>query len=261
MSRYALIGVEGNHDQAFLEKILRKLLGFSKLEDQKIREDLFWEKFIPKYPAKSLKLHTRLDMPTILYKDDLLVGIYGGEGSKLIQNLGDKLSNISDYSSLLSAFGIVADADKNTPNQVVTTYHNGLKEYFPDFPNQLNEIGSVTDSKPKLGIYILPDNTNQGVLDTLLCTCGEVAYPEYMQRAKDYINQFSETETKKLGWKPFDKEKATIATVVSVLKPGKTNTVSIADNAWISLETQNHIPKLSNLSNFLARLLDLKSVS
>ncbi len=258
MSRYALIGVEGNHDQAFLEKILRKLLGFSKLENEQINEDSFWRKFIPTYPPKSLKLYIRLDMPTILYKDDLLVGIYAGEGSKLIQNLGDKLSNISDYSSSLSAFGIVADADKNTPNQVVTTYYNGLKEYFPDFPNQLNEIGSVTDSQPKLGIYILPDNTNQGVLDTLLCACGEVAYPEYMQRAKDYINQFSEAETKKLGWKPFDREKATIATVVSVFKPGKTNTVSISDNAWISSETQNQIPELRNLSNFLAQLLDLR---
>lgn len=259
--RYALIGVEGNHDQAFLEKILCKLLGFSKLEDQQINEDSFWRKFIPKYPPRPLKLYIRLDMPTILYKDDLSVAIYAGEGSKLIQNLSDKLSNISDYSSSLSAFGIVADADKNTPQQVATMYHNGLKEYFPNFPNQLNKVGIVTESQPKLGIYILPDNSNQGVLDTLLCTCGEVVYPEYMQRAKDYINKFSEIEVKKLGWKPFDREKAIIATVVSVLIPGAGNTPSISRNHWVSTETENQIPELRNLSNFLVRLLDLNRVS
>ncbi len=257
MSRYALIGVEGNHDQAFLEKILCKLLGFSKLGDQQIEQDLFWRRFIPKYPPKSLNLYKRLDMPTILYKDDLLVGIYAGEGSKLIQNLNDKLSNISDFCSSLSAFAIVADADKNTPKQVATTYYNGLKEYFPNFPNQVTIMGSVTKTQPKLGIYILPDNANQGVLDTLLCACGEVVYPEYMKRAKNYINQFSQTETEKLGWKPFDQEKATIATVVSVLKPGKTNTVSIADNAWVSPQTKDQIPELRNLSHFLEELLDL----
>ena len=57
---------------------------------------------------------------------------------------------------------------------------------------------------------------------------------------------------------PFGELMATIATVVSVFKPGKTNTVSISDNAWISSETQNQIPELRNLSNFLAQLLDLR---
>jgi hypothetical protein len=44
--KYVLIGVEGNHDQAFISKILRK--------------------FIPVYPAKNGKLHFRLNIPTIL---------------------------------------------------------------------------------------------------------------------------------------------------------------------------------------------------
>lgn len=61
-----------------------------------------------------------------------------------------------------------------------------------------------------------------------------------MERAKSYISQFSEEEVKQIGWKPFDKEKATVATIASILKPGKTNTASISDNAWVS--TQNPSP-------------------
>lgn len=256
MSRkYVLIGVEGNHDQAFISKILCKLLGFSKFDGNVSELDGIWRKFIPVYPPKTGKLYLRLDMPTILYTDTISLAIYAGEGSNLISNLSDKLSDI-DYSSLF-AFAIVADADKNTPDQVAEEYYNGLIEYFPDFPNKVNSTGNIIEGSPRLGIYILPDNDQQGVLDTVICDCGDLVYPEYMQRAREYIDKFSEEErkTKPLKWKPFDKEKAIIATVVSVLKPGKTNQTSISDNAWISSETAE-IPAIQNLTQFLSNMLN-----
>jgi hypothetical protein len=96
------------------------------------------------------------------------------------------------------------------------------------------------------------------VLDTLICDCGDLVYPEYMQRAREYINKFSEEERNKkpLKWKPFDQEKAIIATVVSVLKPGKTNQTSISDNHWIGAET-SEIPVIQNLITFFRGLLNL----
>lgn len=251
----ALIGVEGNHDQAFLSKVLRELLGFSKCEDQKNLDPL-WRKFIPVYPPKTGKLHLRLDMPSILYTDTLSVAIYAGEGSRLVGNLKDKLADI-DYLNSLSAFAIVADADKQKPAEVAKKYYEELREYFTNFPFEISEIGAVTEAMPRLGIYILPNNFDQGVLDTLLCACGEIAYPMYMERAKSYISQFSDEEIKQIGWKPFDKEKATVATIASILKPGKTNTVSIADNAWISTQTEQQISSLQNLTIFLRKLLSI----
>lgn len=250
-----LIGVEGNHDQAFLSKVLRELLGSSKCEDQR-NLDALWRKFIPVYPPKTGRLHLRLDMPSILRTDTLSVAIYAGEGSRLVDNLKDKLADI-DYLNSLSAFAIVADADKQKPAEVVKRYYDELREYFPDFPSEISETGAVTETTPKLGIYILPNNSDQGVLDTLLCACGEVAYPVYMERAKSYISQFSEEEVKQIGWKPFDKEKATVATIASILKPGKTNTASISDNAWVSTQTEQHILSLKNLTIFLRELLSI----
>jgi hypothetical protein len=251
--RCVLIGVEGNHDQAFLAKVLRELLGFSKCEDQHDLDDL-WRKFIPVYPPKTGRLFVRLDMPSILQTDTVSVAIYAGEGSKLVSNLKDKLSDIN-YSNDLSAFAIVADADKQKPAEVVKKYYNELQEYFPDFPCEVSATGAVTESTPKLGIYILPNNVDQGVLDSLLCACGEVAYPTYMERAISYISQFSEEEIKKIKWKPFDREKAIIATIASILKPGKTNTVSISDNAWFNIQTEQEIASLGNLTSFLKQLL------
>jgi hypothetical protein len=174
--RYVLMGVEGNHDQAFLKRVLYKILGFTEW-NQKSELDSLWRKFIPTYPAKG-NYYARLDMPSILYKDDLSIAIYVGEGSKLRANLIDKLSNLDTND--FSAFAIVADADNKTPDEISEYYRDGLQEYFPNFPNQ---AGAVIKGSPNLGIYILPNNSDQGVLDTLLCECGEIAYPIYMQRA------------------------------------------------------------------------------
>lgn len=141
--KYVLIGVEGNHDQAFISKILEHFFEFCKFkqEESESKLDHFWRKFIPTYP-KGGNLYARLDMPTILYKDHFSIAIYVGEGSKLIENLKLKLSDI-DYESDLFAFAVIADADKKTPDQIAKKYHNNLQEYFPHFPNKVNSTGNV----------------------------------------------------------------------------------------------------------------------
>lgn len=65
MSRkYVLIGVEGYHDQAFVSRILCKLLGFCEFKGDNSKLDHFWRNFIPNYP-KGGNLYKRLDMPQI----------------------------------------------------------------------------------------------------------------------------------------------------------------------------------------------------
>ncbi|MEB3249090.1 MAG: DUF3226 domain-containing protein, partial [Merismopediaceae bacterium] len=132
-----------------------------------------------------------------------------------------------------------------------------LQQYFSSFPDR---PGVISRDNPRTGIYILPNNQNQGVLDSILCQCGNKVYPEYMERSRNYINQFTEQERqqKPLKWKPFDPEKATIATIVSILKPGKTNTSSISDNDWICKDTIKAVPELRQFVDFLRELLDIK---
>lgn len=249
--RYALIGVEGNHDQAFLSKVLCKLLGFTKFRDGEDTMDSLWRKFRPVYPPKNGKFYVRLNLPSIMYKENISVAVYAGGGSNLGPSLSTILSNM-DVSELY-AFGIVADSDKSLPRDVARDYCSVFNEFFPDFPNFPGQV-FVSDSV-RSGIYILPDNTSDGVLETLLCKCGEAVYPDYMQRALSYIEKFSEEEVKALKWKPFDKDKAIVATVASVLKPGKTNTVSISDNKWVCQKTLESIPEMSLIVDFLRRLL------
>jgi hypothetical protein len=249
--KYAIIGVEGPHDQAFTGKVL-KLLGLKdfgeELKGLESQLDPFWRKFIPVYPKKG-NLYKRLDMPSLLFNDTISVAIYAGEGSNLVTNLDDILFANSEYQTNLAAFGIVADCDKSTPDRIVEPYANKFRSYFPNFPDR---PGVVNTNSPRTGVYVLPDNASPGVLDTLLCECGQIAYPVYMEKASSYLNEFSESDIKSLKWKNFDREKALVATVVSVLKPGKTNTTSIADNNWVSKQTQQQVPALANFIEFLS---------
>jgi hypothetical protein len=263
--KYALIGVEGPHDQAFVGKVL-KLLRFKDFKEEwdnldkstrldmskelESKFDKFWHKFIPKYPKQG-SLYKRLDMPSILFNDTISVAIYAGEGSNLVTNLDDIFAN-SEYPTNLAAFGIVADCDKSTPDRIVEPYAKKFRSYFPNFP----QCPGVDTNSPRTGIYVLPDNQQQGVLDTLVCKCGKIAYPAYMERARSYLDKFTEEDKKILKLKNFDLDKALVATVVSVLKPGLTNTVSIAQNDWVSEETQE-VPALAKFIDFLRELLEL----
>jgi len=264
--RYAIIGVEGPQDQAFVGKVLKQLLGFKDFRGKEFKGlkknlDPFWHKFIPPYPQKD-DLYKRLDMPSILYNDVVSVAIYAGEGSNLVTNLDYFIREHPPYQEELMAFGIVADADRQAPDAVVEPYCNCFRSYFPNFPDLAGAIDTSVPPfrKNRTGIYVLPDNVNPGVLETLLCLCGEVAYPEYLERAQEYLDKFSPEERKSLKWKPFDfsrsvREKALVATVVSVLKPGKTNTASIADNNWVSGPTETEVKALSNFREFLRELV------
>jgi len=258
---YAFIGVEGYHDQAFIGKIL-KFFNFKDFrtaqgfEGKDENLDIFWKPLRPTYPKPQGNLYTRLNMPSIFFNENLSVALYVGEGSNLLSNLDDFLANNPRYYKKLSAFGIVKDSDKNKPEDLVKEFAN-LQQYFSSFPDR---PGVISRDNPRTGIYILPNNQNQGVLDSILCQCGNKVYPEYMERSRNYINQFTEQERqqKPLKWKPFDPEKATIATIVSILKPGKTNTSSISDNDWICKDTIKAVPELRQFVDFLRELLDIK---
>ena len=112
---------------------------------------------------------------------------------------------------------------------------------------------------PRTGIYVLPDNTQQGVLENIICSCEDYAYPLHMEKAASYLAEFDVEHKPK--WKPFDHQKALIATVVSVLKPGMTNTTSIAQNNWINQNTLSNVPALENFVAFIKKLLDLETIN
>jgi hypothetical protein len=231
-------------------RILR-ISGFSLFGGRERDLDPFWGKFVPVYP-RSGNLYDRLDMPSILHNETHSVALYAGGGDSLGQRLAATLANHPEYIKETHAIGIIADADNNTPDSVSARYHSALQSVLPGFPRL---PGVVVAGSQRLGVYVLPDNAATGVLDHMLIECGRVVYPDMLAAAQTYVDG-ADAEHKH-GWKPFDEQKATVAAVASILKPGKTNTVTISDNDWISERTLANVPSLRELHGFLRGLLDI----
>ncbi len=65
---------------------------------------------------------------------------------------------------------------------------------------------------------------------------------------------FSGEEREQAKWGPFDEQKAILASVASLLKPGRTMAASLADHQWVGDETR-HLPMLAELLCFLRALV------
>jgi hypothetical protein len=246
--KYCLFATEGPHDQAAISKLLQ-LSGFKKFDGTYRNLDSFWEAFVPKYP-KSGDLYKRMNMPTILTSQTHSVAVYWGEGNNLLRNLIDIATAHNSYAQEIHAFGLFIDADnKQQPEVIAKKWSKDLRGIFPMLP----EIpGNISGQNPKTGIYIFPDNQRTGALDTILVDCASIVYPDHKNGAIDFLNSLDIKHTKHLN--AINKDKATVACIVSVLKPGMANTASIAQDEWISAQTADN-NYLLLLDQFLKELL------
>jgi hypothetical protein len=250
--KYCLLGVEGPHDQAFISKLLKQQ-GLSEFNGERDLVDPFWQKFIPTYPnPKNGKLYIRLDMPSIFSSPTHSVAIYQGEGSNLCNKLKGRIKEHDPYMRDIHTFGLVLDADTTPPKQKATTYANELREFYPSL---VGEPGKIVAGKPRTGIYVLPNNKRPGTLDSILVDCASVMYPDHKVGAIQFLDGLNIAHKSK--WRPFDGEKAMVATIVSVLKPGAANAPSIRQDDWICDKTVNGVAEVGLFSEFLKDLLEL----
>jgi hypothetical protein len=248
--RYALLAVEGPTDQAAVCKALR-LLGYDRFGGDVEKLDSFWRdeaRIVPTYPPRRGNLYARLPMPSILSTEARSIAVYSGGGSTLAKHVRELLRS-HDLAANLEAFGVIADADKLPPADVAGKYRAAFAEVFPDFPAA---PGAIIAGPPRLGAFVLPDNVGQGVVEHLVLECGDAVYAAHLERGREFVRGFSDAERQ--AWDPFDEQKAIVAAVASLLRPGKSNAVTIEDNLWISEQTRN-LPKLAGLLAFLQALV------
>jgi len=105
--------------------------------------------------------------------------------------------------------------------------------------------------------YIFPDNKHQGTLEDLLLNCAEIEYTDLLSLSNDYIEEIGSTY--KAKWSRSDDKKVLIGWITNVLKPGKSNQVSINDNNWISKRTISTLDSLNNLAEFIFTFINAES--
>lgn len=254
--KYYLLATEGPHDQAMINKLF-EFSGLEKFNGIKKNLDTFWYELLPIYPVRRKNgeedIYTRLIIPSFFTSPTHSIAVYWGEGSNLIPNLIAIAHNYEKYVKDIQAFGLIVDADRDEPKQVASSKAKALQSIFPSISE---EPGVITPGMPDTAIYVLPDNKRKGVLDTLLIECAAVVYSDHRKGAEKFIAELDEQHTRHLQ-KPHLKEKAIVACIASILKPGATNTASIAQNNWISSETLTKVVDVASLYAFLKNLLKL----
>lgn len=255
MPRHAILAVEGQHDQAFVTKLLRRI-GFQNYDGTALNLDPFWLPFVPKYPQGG-KLYVRMDMPGILFTADVSVAIYAAEGTNLREKFPVTFVNHPVFRTDIAAFGIVADADDSTCAEVAAEYSAVFRQHFPQFPTA---PGTVDASPIRTGIFVLPDNASQGTLENVILDCANVVYPNLLNQAQAYLAGIDRAvlngdDLREIR-KPAGEKKALASCISSVLKPGKTIQTSIQDNRWVEPRTLA-LPSVTNVTKFLQQLLSI----
>lgn len=256
---YGYLVVEGYHEVEFVGRLLknRSLKRISK----RVALDEFWARIANvNYPPDG-DIVKRVPIPAFFQNNEYSIAVQSAIGlSQLLRTLVATLMNHDVLLQDAVGIGIVLDADydQGGANVRFMQLKNDVERSSP--LTMPDEPGNVRKGPPNSGIFIFPDNGNNGTLETILLECAEVAYPNLLTGARTFIHQVNldelKSEDKKDLVKPFGRDKATLGCVGNVLRPGKAIQVSIQDNRWVSRETLR-LPKIIAFKKFLTELFNL----
>lgn len=261
-SSFSVIVTEGVHDVVAIGKILR-LKGFQEAKQIEEIPD-FLENIIPKqYPFEGSELSRRVPYPSFFFCEDywILVSNAGGD-SKLMSNLKEILNTPlrKVIISKLRGAAVLADADTKTAEdrkielqkQLIGEIVDGDDFAFdPSTPTQITMYEEVKH----FDMYIFPDNQGEGTLEHILLEGAQVEYSDLLLGANGYIEYAKKLPCGKTLIN-FNKEKAVVGAIVSVLKPGKAPQTSFHDNNWFTSESLINLPLHQSLSEFIDMIIE-----
>lgn len=249
--KYSLLLTEGPHDVVFIGKLLRRSAG---LRQEILLDNIatLWRGLVPTEFPFGGDLHKRVPVPSFFQNQDVSVAVHAVTGdTNFASELEDALAQIR--LSNLHSVACILDADST---QAPAARFEQLKtELTPHIPHWPDAPGQIHPGPPKTGIYVLPDNTHQGTLEDLLLESAEQSWPDALTHARNFVASATPTltqaDSRELR-KPAGPNKAIVASVSTLLKPGKSIQTSIQDNDWAL-----NLPRIAALQTFLHQLTGL----
>lgn len=208
-----------------------------------------------KFPYKG-DLTKRVPVPAFFQNDKFSIAIQCTEGnlSKAAQNFKSTLINNPDLCEQMTGIGIVSDADTDAKATLTK-----IKKLFNDLFKLPDTCGTILNSSPQAGVFLFPNNKDNGTMEKILLQCAKDVYIEILVQANEYVENINKSKTKfdrKLFDKPAGKNKAVIGCISNILNPGKAVQVSIEKNDWVCDKTIANT-ELSKLNDFLVKLFKL----
>ena len=256
MRKYGFAVVEGPHDVEFVYRLL-KPFGFSRVvREEKL--DPVLEPLIPRAYPPDGDLQKRMPIPLFLQSDTHALAVHSAQGdTRIVQTVQESLSSLE--ADLISGIAIILDSDRGIPlNDRYKLIRDGLR----DLGLLLEDtVGTIAVGPPRLGAFVLPDNQSRGTLEDLLLECAQHSYPGLLSSAETHVAtaladaSLTKDDTEDLR-KPSGRNKAVIASIGGILRPGKAIQTSIQDNRWLE-ETALRIPRIKAVQDFLAAVFEL----
>ncbi|XKE95407.1 hypothetical protein LG326_03480 [Metaplanococcus flavidus] len=260
MKKYYYFIVEGVHDTAAIWRYI-KLMNLNKVLNSD-EVDEFWERTIPKNFPHNKELRKRVPVPTFFKNEEISLAVQsaGGDG-ELIRSM-NSITNI-DYAEL-SGIAIFCDADqKMASDRFNEVYKKLLDEVVNEELLEIiegTELDNFKKGQTNFGVYIFPDNENNGTLEDLLIEGAEISYKELLDSARVYVDTAKNIEAtyiREARWSISSEKKVLIGVMANILKPGKANQMSIEDNKWISDSTIS-ITKQQKVQDFIRSIMDIE---
>jgi hypothetical protein len=251
--KYAYLVVEGPHDVEAIGRILKKH-DFKRIENEGSLDD-YWSPMIPRNFPIDGDLLRRVPVPTFFQKEGYSVAVHVAGGvNKIPKTLRLTLLNLNNSAEKdnLSAIGIFLDADKTLAIECCKEICGKISD-VPEF-SRIKKPGKVEIMDQRIGVFVFPNNNDDGTLENVLIECAEVVYPNLLSAASNYIRSIDLSFKQK--WGQSDESKVIVGCIANVLRPGKSNQVSIQDNEWISQSTE-HLSSVRKLNQFIIDLLGL----
>jgi hypothetical protein len=257
MPKYGLLVVEGPHDVEFVYRLLSPSgLARVQLDDH---VDPFLKPLIPRIYPPDGDLLKRVSVPLFLQSATHAVAILSAIGdTRLVQTLEENAA-VLDVAKL-TGIGIILDSDSE---KTARERYNAIRDRLLAVGYVLPDAGgSVRPEPPRVGAFVLPDNLAQGTLEDILLDCAQHTYPTLLATAMMHVEAASvdvnlaEDDLRELR-KPAGRNKATIGSVASILRPGRAIQVSLQDNRWLR-DTALDLPRVHAVRAFLGDCLELK---
>lgn len=250
------------------QELVARILGFSGFErvlgkDQREWKGGWAERLVPvAFPVAGRGLNAPHPAPVLLRKDGQIVAaILCAEGdSKLVDRL-EVCFQVLDQPVTACAFVMDADFREAAPKRHEEVLSQLSKR--PAFSNAFSAPpGVVTDGSPRSGIFILPDNSSPGTLETLLLESAGQRFRKLVGLAASYVNVVA--DGKGLAGddleqcvsdlkRPGNAIKATTDAIAAVLTPGKEVQFAMKRQDWLNSKALE-LPRFQRLQNFLLEL-------
>ncbi len=219
MKSWTLILCEGAHDQKFIAALLKMCAGWHSADGV---PDSLPEPIAATYPKpKPTKSGGfRIDnLPDFLCKDDRYVTVrnLGGVERVLGQIAIDFLETANP-----NGVGVFVDANDAGINRRVLSFRNRYRPLYAHAAE--TSAGRVSPGQPRIGLWVAPDNVNNGHLDELVLTAARRSKRKRVERGERFITSIERAEP---GQLTKHRTKAILGAIAQVEVPGGSLAVAI----------------------------------